>query len=628
MVENRSGSLIPFVPPGKLHCYITGKLRHSTKEEHVRQRWARSLVEEYRYRKADIAIAFPVRMGVARKQADIVVFKEGARHSQENVFLIVETKAPDVPASSRDKGIEQLKSYMAACSTCRYGLWVGLERQVFERDVDGSILEGVSDIPSRGDLEPRVPVFADLAPAIDLRATFKRCHNYIYVNQGLQKAEAFHEMLKLIFSKVYDETESTGPLRFFVRSEERKSEAGQRRLKSERIDPLFSRVKERYPYIFKIDETIELNLRVLAYIVSELQRIALLRTETDVKGGAYEELVGENLRGARGEYFTPRNVCDMAVKIVAATYPPTSVTRLKVLDLCAGTGGFLVSYLNHSRHVLTEAERAKGANDSSDISNIVADRVKDLCQRNLYGIDINPFLVRTCQMNLVMHGDGSANVFQADSLFSPSEWENREISNTVDHQEFDIVLTNPPFGADAPIDDPHLLSQYELSSFGLAGGVRRSSMPAEQLFVEAALSFLKPGGRVAIVLPDSILNNPGLLFIREWLLRRTRILASVDLPKETFATSGGVPNPSVLVLQKLTRNEISLAEAGALNSYSVFMAIPKTSGINKRGNPVYARTPDGLEVLNEHLELTRDDEISKVAASFSRWIRESGHVRS
>ena len=619
------GQLIPFVPPGKIRCYITGKLRPDKPEEHVRQRRARSLVEEYRYSKFDIAIGFPIKMGVATKQADIVVFKEDSPRKQENIFIIIEAKQGDVLPENNVEGVKQLKSYMAASSTCRYGLWVGKVRAGFERLPDGSILEGISDIPSKGALEPKVPVFADLVPAIDLKATFRRCHNYIYVNQGVQKAEAFHEMLKLIFCKVHDETESTGPLHFYVRNEERRSEAGQRRLKEERIQPLFELVKQRYPYIFKETETITLHLRVLAYVVSELQRIALLRTNTDVKGAAYEELVGENLRGARGEYFTPRNVCDMAVQIVAATYPKERLTTLKILDLCAGTGGFLVAYLNHLRSVLTQVEIAK-TGGSVGVPESVALRVKDLCQQNLYGLDINPFLVRTRQMNLVMHGDGSANVFQADTLFSPGEWDDRDAASKAGHGTFDIVVTNPPFGGDAIVDDPHLLAAYELAGFGMVAGVR-GSLPAEQLFVEAALNFLKEGGRLAIVLPDSILNNPGLEFIRRWLVRGVRLLASVDLPKETFAISGGVPNPSVLVVQKLTREERRLAEAGALDNYDVFMAIPKTAGIDKRGNPLHQRTPEGLDILDATLQKVIGDEIGQVADEFTRWVRESGYVR-
>jgi type I restriction enzyme M protein len=613
----RDPSVLPLVPAGKIRCVITGALRKDTPEENVRQRWARSLVEEYRYPASDIAVEFPVRMGRMTKYADLAVFHPGKPHKIDNVFIVVEAKRANVTPKDKQDGIDQLVSYMQATS-CTYGLWVGTERLGFEKSAKGKIIEGLADIPSRGDLVPKVPVYADLVPALDLKAIFRRCHNYIYANEGLQKAEAFHEMLKLIFCKVYDETESSGELRFYVRNEERRSEAGQRRVVAERLEPLFEAVKQRYPYIFKPSESIDLNRRVLAYVVSELQRLSLLRTRADVKGQAYEELVGANLRGDRGEYFTPRNVCEMTVQMALAAHSTDRIGNLKVLDVCCGTGGFLVAYINTVRDALRQRERAKGGDYSESA---ISGRIKDICSRNVFGIDINPFLVRTCQMNLVMHGDGSANVVQADSLSSPSEWENPEAVRKVSHNSADIVFTNPPFGGSAMIDDPHILSKYELSWFG---GGTRSSMPAEQLFVEGALRFVKPGGLLAIVLPDSILNNPGLKFIREWLLVRSRLVASIDLPKETFADSGGVPNPSVLVVQKLTKAEIALAERGALDDYHIFMATPKTAGIDKRGNKLNLRTPEGFEIPDEGGDPILDDEIASVAGTFSDWIRHGG----
>ena len=611
-------NIVPFVPAGKIRCFITGKLRKDTPEENVRQRWARSLVEEYKYDKRDIALEFRIKMGRKPNKADIVVFKQDAQKKQENIFIIVEVKREEISKREAKDGIEQLKSYMAASSTCRYGLWVSSERLGFEKLSDGSIEEGLADIPSSGDLEPKVPAFSDLVPALDLKSAFRRCHDYIYVNQGLQKAEAFHEMLKLIFCKVYDETESAGDLSFYIRNEERRSESGQHKVTKERIQPLFEDVKARYPYIFKKTELIELNQRVLSYIVSELQRVSLLNTNTDIKGSAYEELVGANLRGDRGEFFTPRNVCDMAVKMVMSLFNPNRLTSLSIVDPCCGTGGFLVSYINHLRASLTATERTKRGKDA-DIVPIVSDRVKEVCTRHLHGLDINPFLVRTCQMNLVMHGDGSANVFQANSAWAPTEWDDREAAGTIPYGKADLVLTNPPFGGKAMIDDPHVLAKYELAQFESKSS--RNVLPAEQLFVEASLKFLKPGGLLAIVLPDSILNNPGLEFIRRWLLQRVKIVASVDLPKETFATSGGVPNPSVLVAQKMTRTERRLAESGAsIDPYQVFMAIPKPAGIDKRGNPIYVRSPEGFDILNDLMEPVVDDDVSLVANSFADWI--------
>jgi type I restriction enzyme M protein len=245
-------------------------------------------------------------------------------------------------------------------------------------------------------------------------------------------------------------------------------------------------------------------------------------------------------------------------------------------------------------------------------------RLKDTAERNFFCMDINPFLVKTTQMNLVMHGDGSVNVFVGDSLAAPGEWEDANARQKMVPRSFDVVVTNPPFGGKAVVDDQHVLSRYELPFSGANN--MRSSMPAEQLFVEAALNYVKPGGYLAIVLPDSILNNPSLEFIRKWLLRRGRLIASVDLPKTTFADSGGVPNPSVILVQRLTKEEIRVADA--LEGYDVFMAIPKTSGRDKRGNPVYYRNEDGFEILNERQEPTVDDQIPAVAVAFAEWRKE------
>ena len=612
-----SGDVVPFIPAGKIRCFVTGKLRRDTAEENVRQRWARSLVGEYGYDVQDMAVEFPVKMGTQRKRADIVIFNAGGPRRQDSVAIIVEVKREDVSPRNKDEGVEQLKSYMSACSSCKFGLWVGSEKSAYEKAEEGRI-EDTTDIPRFGDTQPQPPKFHELTPATDLKASLRRCHNYIYANQGIQKAEAFHELQKLIFCKVLDEKEVVEDLRFFVLGEERKSIAGQRRLRDERIALLFEDVKNRYPYIFEPDERIKLNLKVLAYIASELQRYSLLNTQTDVKGQAYEELVGANLRGDRGEFFTPRNVCDMAVRMVLSLHSNQKMASLKVLDCCCGTGGFLVSVINSLREKITGFEMVRGGTEEERRTRI-GERLKSLAERNLFGMDINPFLVRTTQMNLVMHGDGSANVFQGDSLAAPGEWEDDGARQKIKQGTFDIVVTNPPFGGQAHIDDPHILSRYDLPAYNTKD--TRSLMPSEQLFVEGALKYVKPGGYLVIVLPRSIANNPGLKFIRGWLLRNARLVASIDLPKETFAEGGGVPNPSVLMLQRFTREEVKLAQAGALDAYDIFMAIPKRVGIDQRGNDIHVRTPEGLIVLDENAEPTIDDDLPKVVSAFKEWHR-------
>lgn len=613
--------VIYLVPPGSIRCCITGKLRKDTPEENVRQRWARSLMDEYGYEPRDLELEFTIEMGRAKKRADIVIFKPDSKHLQENAVIIVEAKRDDILASDKVKGEGQLKSYMAASSSCRYGLWVGKQRFAYERLQQGDI-NLVTDIPRAGDERPRRPERKDLQVAHDLTAMFRRCHNYIHANGGHQKAEAFHEMLKLIFCKVFDEEEGAGvELSFAIDPREQRSESGKRRLLEERIQPLFEKVKRRFPYIFQEEEKIRLEPTILAYIVAELQFTSLLETEMDVKGAAYEELVGENLRGDRGEYFTPRNVCNMTARMIQSLFSESDLMDITVLDCCCGTGGFLVSWIDNLRNVIRLQERQRR---SGGIETKVRDRVRQICQRNLFGLDINPFLVRTAQMNLVMHGDGSTNVFRVDSAKSPGEWA-EDARKKIPYGKVDVVITNPPFGDEVKIDDPHILDRYELIRWESQG--KRASMPAEQLFIETAFGFLKAKGLLGIVLPDGILNNPGLRFIRSWVLKRGRIIASIDLPKETFAVSGGVNNPSVLIIEKFTDEEMRRADAGILEKNDmVFMATPRTAGIDKRGKSIFLRQPDGQEILDENDNRVKDDQITAVADFFIQWNRRRGRT--
>ena len=619
MNANINNKIVYLVPPGQIRCYVTSQLRKDTPEENVRQRWARSLVEEYGYPKSDLGIEVSLMMGRSRKRADIVVFRHDAKHTQDEAIIIIETKRSDKKPSDARYGEGQLKSYMAASPICQYGLWVGQERIAFERESETGQISRVGDIPRFGEDEPARPSHKDLVPAHELKSVFRRCHNYIYANAGLQKGEAFHELLKLIFCKTFDEEEGADELDFAVHPKERTSESGQRRLLEERLAPLFKKILQRYPFIFEQDERITLDHRVAAYVVNELQYLSLNDTKTDVKGDAYEELVGENLRGDRGEYFTPRNVCDMAVRMVMALHPSRELTSLKVLDCCCGTGGFLVSWLNNLASLVREQEEARYTGRSkSTLDAQVRSRIKNACNLNMFGLDINPFLVRTCQMNLVLHGDGASNVVRADSVRSPGEWDD-EARRNIPYGNADVVFTNPPFGGNAMIDDAHILDKFELPLWDTDN--KRNILPAEQLFVEAALRFARPGGYMAIVLPDGILNNPGLKFIRSWLLQRSRLIASISLPKTTFKASGGVNNPSLLLVKKFTNLEAAHAAAGLMDSaYEIFMATPRTAGINNRAKPVYLRHADGREQLDRAGRKIVDDEISSVPFAFEAWM--------
>jgi type I restriction enzyme M protein len=645
--------IIDLIPPGKLRCLVTNKLRNDTPEENVRQRIARSLMDDYGYHKADIEIEFTLNLGSSKKRADIAIFPPRTLHKQESVKIIVETKREEIKPTDRDNGIEQLKSYIAASLNCRYGLWIGSELQVWEKigTSDGTHdFVIATDIPRFGSDIPQVLTFAELVPAHEeLIGIFKRCHNYIYGNQGLQKEPAFQELLKLIFCKVYDEDTSTGEMRFFISNQERRSELGQRRLR-DTVNQIFEEVKSRYPYIFSPSDQIKLLNHVLAYVVGELQRFSLLQTEADVKGAAYEQLVGSNLRGDRGEFFTPRNVCEMATRMAFATYPSDRWTKLRILDPACGTGGFLVAVMNVWREQLYKQQVNKWKGNASRALDETRRLLKEAANNYLIGMDFNPILVRAAQMNLVMHGDGSTNVFHANSLLPPGEWPSEPPNDVVHHVQpgtFDVILTNPPFGSKIPVDDPHILAQFELAHFEIEGASPRVSMPPEQLFIERCLYLLRPGGRLVVVLPDSILSNPGLAFIRRWLLKKARLIASIDLPQVTFEPYTGTQT-SVLILQKKTQEEMLIEqELGHLRDYDVFMTTPQAVGHDRRGEvlylrtpegdlieyeeetPVYRRTSDGQQIVERRKQKRKavHDELPEVVRYFAEWVNQSERMR-
>ena len=645
-MTNENVSNITFIPPGKLRCVVTDRLRKDTPEENVRQRVARSLIDQYGYRQEDIAVEFTVPIGTRRPRADLAIFPRKIAHNAENAIILIECKRESIRPTDNDNGVDQLKSYMAACQNCRFGMWVGSELQVFERTVrpeGGYAIETATDIPRFGSEAPAPLRFSELVPAEDeLISVFKRCHDYIYGNQGLQKEPAFNEFLKIIFCKVQDENDISSRLRFFIGNADRRSAIGQGRLRTS-MEALFSDVRSRYPYIFGDDTTLDIANPVLAYIVGELQRFSLIQTKADVKGVAYEQLVGANLRGDRGEYFTPRTVCTMAAEMLLSTFPRDRWLTIDVLDPAAGTGGFLVALMNVWHEHIKELETSRWEEDDRRVESETQKRVQDVASSHLFGVDFNPVLVRAAQMNLVMHGDGSTNVFHANSLLPPGEWPDEEKNNVRRHvraNQFDAILTNPPFGSDIPVDDPHILAQFELA-------LGRNAVPPDQLFIERCLQLLRPGGRLAIVLPDSILTNPSLVKVRQWILGHARVVASVDLPVETFQPHTGTQT-SVLLLQKKTAEEMSIERAaGRPNEYEVFMAMPRAVGHDRRGNPLYLRTPEGelIERPEPHsvFRLGRDgstvvetttrrhmvkhDELPNVSQRFREWAAAPDRVR-
>lgn len=638
------------VEQGKLLDFIDGKTqRPETPEEYVRQEIAKSLVREYKYAKSDIEVEFTVRVGTRKPRADLVIFPPQTAHEQENAVLIVECKASTVKSADKKDGVGQLQSYMAACPNVQYGMWTnGIERFCYRRVVKGGkvTVEEVPDLPEfgRADEAEDRPRFDQLKPATSdaLLFAFRRCHNYIAANQGLQKPQAFWELLKLIFCKIHDERHND-EIEFYAGANERHGMNGPLKVQK-RMEALFQQVKDDYPTIFKSSESIDLKPVVLAYLVTQLQMYSLLQSDIDVKGRAYEEIVGSNLRGDRGEFFTPRNICQMAVSMLDPS------EKQLVLDPACGTGGFLITAMNHVIEKIRIAEMEKWGKKLDKAEDAIVKRIRKYAESFIVGMDFNPELVKASKMNMVMNNDGAGGLFQANSLEAPMVWDadlrKREIMGNVD-----LLFTNPPFGSKIPVTEPAILEQYDLGhswaydkkadKWTKTGQVHRSQ-PPEILFIERCIRLLKPGtGRAAIVLPDGILGSPGLGYVREWILRHARVLASIDLHPDTFQPFVSIQT-SVLVLQRKTDEQVRLeAAAGKINDYPVFMAVGNHVGHDKRGNRTYVRDAKGNELVEEvetkeveyvdgvpvHRPVTirrkvEDDNTQQIAQEFRRWLSE------
>lgn len=535
-IKEPSISTIMSIPDGKILDFLTKRFVNDTPEEYVRQNIEKALVRQYKYPIDSCKPEVSIKVGSSNKRVDVVIFEENKPHMQENAYILIETKKAKTNPHGKKDGIEQLKTYMAACLNAKFGLWTnGDERYcIAKREKDGGFLyDEIPEIPSFGQTEAEIyrPERKNLqiATADNLLFAFRRCHNYIAGNAGMHKDDAFWELLKVIFSKIEDER--SGTINFYVTPSELKDKTKASATKA-RIQKLFqSRVVAKYPKIFNSDETktIELSADVLAYVVSQLQGYSLLASPVDVKGIAYEEIVGSNLRGDRGEFFTPRNACRMAVEML----DPQADQR--VIDPACGTGGFLITAMNHALKVLREQE----ASLWNDPDNPTSYEIEELYRKRaeylstcVYGIDLNPALVRAAKMNMVMNNDGAGGLFRENSLSNPHTWA-PESAAAIQMGSFDLVFTNPPFGANIVIDDVNILSQFELAAVWDTDetgklSIRRDkngepvlqiSQPPEILFIERCVQLLKPGtGKMAMVIPNGILNNPSLEYVRSWLL--------------------------------------------------------------------------------------------------------------
>ena len=564
----------------------TKSYRYGDPEEKVRAEVFLQLVLDYGYPIKKVQMEVQVPRRTPNDWADIVVFNDNECLSP---YIVVECKHKDVSEQEFVQAIEQ--GFGNANSLKAHFLLVTSGIKTLAYNVaDYKSLERVANripkIPSYGQTEINVARFykggvdedgnaqEDLRVISEdeLRKVFANAHQALWAGGKRNPSEAFDELDKIIFCKIYDEraTRKRGvpyDMQLFK---------GEKPIKLlERVNRIYKRGEEKEPEVF--NSPIKLNENEITTIVEFIQEVNLGDTDLDSKGKAFEEFIGSYFRGEFGQYFTPRNI----VKFIVSVLPITNED--KVLDTSCGSGGFLLYALDKIRKQADDMAKEgyfKGPIEQYNYWH-------DFAKNNLYGIEISDQISRTAKMNMIIHDDGHTNVINCDGLLDienkkHEEGETEEERNAIDAfnrntiesqtsnksfkpNSFKYIITNPPFGSSVKATEHAYMKNYRMSIKqtdwldGLIGEKQISSVRANQstevLFIEQCWRFLEPHGILAIVIPDSILTNSSMQYVRTEIEEKYRIIAIVSLPQTAFMPNGAGVKSSVMFLQKYSTEE-------------------------------------------------------------------------
>ena len=584
-------------------------------EEEVRQRYVCRLVDSYGYGIKQMGEEVKVtnsQRGQGAARADIVIWRnEEDKRKGKNALIVVECKAENVTIRQAD----YFQGYnYAAWAGAKFFVTTNLkETRIFKvvEDAMPKKLEEIADIPSADIVDDDKKIKAMLLQTKAFtRDEFSRllfkCHNIIRNNDKLSPEAAFDEISKILFIKIRYERTNSGT-QIFSKEEFLKQKKMYDAVKSKESPDyyqfLFNKTKEDFAkdHLFDENETIKIRENSFEQIVKELQVYNLSTTSDDVKGIAFEQFLGRTFRGELGQFFTPRTIVDFMVSVL----DPQEGEY--VCDPCCGSGGFLIRAFEYVReHIENEVEVRKEdvkkslftddysklpkkeqekidqkvidafskMNYELDINNPMG-RLRSLSFDCIYGTDANPRMARTAKMNMIMHGDGHGGVHHHDGFLNVNGiWEGR----------FDIILTNPPFGAridkELKITEADRFTDIEkIKAYEKRYGkdnydnalkqvndhinqpildlfqIGKFSGLTEVLFIERCLNLLKPGGRMGIVLPEGVLNNTNLQKVRDFVESKAKILLIVSIPQDVFMAAGATVKPSLLFFRKFTENE-------------------------------------------------------------------------
>ena len=593
-----------------IKCLIRKKDIKLTPEEVVRQLYIMKLNKEYNYPLERMQVEYPVHFGREVKRADIVIF---SKIDPTAIDIIVELKKPKLK-----DGKEQLKSYTHATGA-KIAVWTnGSQIEYFHRK-DPNYFEHIPDIPKenqslRDILEKRVDfkeleTIDKLKQGTSLKDIILDMEDEVLANAGV---DVFEEIFKLIYIKLFDEWQNKSGRTTHL--EFRDYGESDPELK-EKIQGIFDKAKKQWQGIFSDDSKIELSPSHLAICVSSLQDIKFFNSNFEVIDDAFEYLINKTSKGEKGQFFTPRYVIDMCVKML----DPKEEEFM--IDTASGSCGFpLHSFLHIKEKICAELDLENDLIATSDNP-----RILDYAKEKIFGIDFDEKTVRVARMLNIIAGDGHTNVLHLNTLdyerwsekTEDEYWQDKYFegwkrlrklrANKKSNKEFnfDIVMANPPFAGD--IKESRILSKYELGK--KPNGKWQSKVGRDILFIERNLQFLKPGGRMAIVLPQGRFNNSSDKHIREFIAEHCRILAVVGLHPNVFKPHTGTKT-SVLFVQKWDEKLCPKKE-----DYPIFFATMSKPSKDNSGEKIYLKNEDGSYKLDIHNHLVVDHDLFSVTLS-------------
>ena len=560
------------------HCNRDYQTSFKNPEEKVRASYFVELVQTYQYPQKRIDIEITVPRRTPEDRADIVVYSDD---EYKEPFLVVECKKEGITDAEFKQAIEQAFGNANSIRSKYASVVAGNTKTAF--DVSGfkpneRERNVIADIPLKYGKAPKYKFIKgdktkDLKVVTreDLISALEKCHDTVWQGGKLAPTTAFDEVSKLLFCKMKDEKDGTKrnePYSFQIGTHETADEV------AKRINEIYQEAKKQDEEVFK--EDIRLEPKVIYSVVEHLQGLALNKTDLDTKGVAFEKFMIDYFKGKMGQFFTPRPIIEFAVKLLSPKHNDL------VIDPSCGSGGFLLAALDTVRN---QAILDYGNQEGHDIWHSFA-------KKNLYGIEINDQIARICKMNMIIHDDGHTNVINTDSL---DFFKNiKKIHKGFKENNFDLLLANPPFGATVrkAEKEEKYLEQYKL-------GEGKQNQKTEILFIERCLNFIKKGtGRMGLVLPDGILTNSTLSYVRDFILENCQILGVVSIPQFAFTHFGAGVKSSLVFLRRKEPDEI-------LTDYEIFMANAEKIGYEASGT----ETPDENDLFaNSIIENDEDKE--------------------